>query len=168
MSTSRSLEAVFGRPTPSKRLMLRRTRIVSRSTIDIVPSECKRLVRTKSGEDEHGEECPVLSRSRGQQAFCFFRGQRINVRFRLAKIVDVLHRVVGDELAPPRSRENRSQARDDHIDPAIAHGRTISGLFFPKLANQARDIAVVDIGASRVRTVDFTLECLNRFTLSPM
>jgi hypothetical protein len=77
-------------------------------------------------------------------SFRFFQGQRIHVRIRFAKIIHVLHGIVGYQLAPPRGREDRSQPSYDQIDSAVADGRAVFGPLLAKLTDETRDVAVVD------------------------
>lgn len=73
-----------------------------------------------------------------------FQLERINLCLRFAKILDEQHRVFGNQLSALGSREDRSQSRDDHVDPPRSDRLSAAGCASRELTDEEVDVTVVD------------------------
>ena len=109
MSTSRSLDAFFGRPIPREAMDAPANSELLAIEVNVFPTKRERFVRSQAAEDEHGDDRTILA-SRGiDKPLRLFQRKRIDFALGLAQVLYVGHRVFRDKLAAFRDREDRPQ-----------------------------------------------------------
>src|SRR5258707_9577463 len=104
MSTSRSLDAVFGSPIPANRWMPGLNSYLLAIEVNVFPAKRERFVWPQAAEDEHGDDRAILA-SRGiDKPLRLFQREGIDFTLWFAQVLHEDHRVFADQFTAFRDR----------------------------------------------------------------